>query len=283
MQSCDIRQDSLNPLPHPFSTTCFTASRIFTPEECADLIGRIADPLKIDTRNTEEDGKQTTTSSSSQEGEAGGDDSFVLRIVERTSLKDADLAQWLWEHLSGLLPPVWKVDQHDEHMGPFSMGEWVLEGIDHRIQLYRYEQEGIFTQHRDGPTYHSADLRSFFTVLVYLNEGYKGGNTTLYTDDLATRYKLEGGQGSCFIMLQRTLHEGARVEEGIKYALRCDVLYRRSSSSSSAEDCVRHLSTHDQAREWFKLASSLELSGCVDASIPYYQKANKLDPSVLES
>jgi len=168
-------------------------------------------------------------------------------------------------------------------MGPFARGDWILEGIDHRIQLYRYESGGIFTRHRDGPTYHSADLRSFFTVLVYLNEGYEGGHTTLFTDDLATHCKVEGGAGSCFVMLQRTLHEGSRVEEGLKYALRCDVLYRRSSLEGhpSAEDCVRHLNPHDQAREWFKLAAGLELSGCPEASVRYYQKANKLDPSAL--
>jgi len=257
-------QPKLKPLPHPFSTTCFTASGVLAPDDCLELISRIAEPLKIDTRS----------SAVPIEGD-------VLRIVERTSLKDQKLAQWLWEHLSNLLPPVWKVEQEDEHMGPFATGEWMLEGIDQRIQLYRYEPGGIFTQHRDGPTYISADLRSFFTVLVYLNEGYVGGHTTLFTDDLSTHHKVEAGQGSCFIMLQRTLHEGSRVEEGLKYALRCDVLYRRSSGS--AEDCIRHLNPHEQAREWFKLASCLELSGCVDASVPYYQKANKLDPSVLEA
>jgi len=259
------------PLPHPFSTTCSTVSRVFTREECTKLISRIADPQKIDTREDKENASPSPSSSNY----------LIERIVERTSLKDNELAQWLWDHLREFLPPNWKVDQEDEHMGPFATGEWELEGIDHRIQLYRYEPGGIFTKHRDGPTYHSADLRSFFTVLVYLNEGYQGGHTTLFTDDLATHCKVEAGLGSCFVMLQRTLHEGSRVEEGLKYALRCDVLYRRSSGR--ADDCVRHLSTHEQAQEWFKLASCLELSGCVDASVPYYQKANKLDPSVLES
>jgi hypothetical protein len=163
-------------------------------------------------------------------------------------------------------------------MGPFSQGVWKIHSIADRIQLYKYTSGGVFQKHRDGATHLSVNTRSLFTVLVYLNEEYKGGDTTVFSDDLAHSYKVPHSTGACFVMLQRTLHEGSRVEEGVKYALRCDVLYTRVSGSP--EEFVQHLTTQEQAKHWFDLAANLELSGCQMESIPYYQKAMKLDPNV---
>lgn len=166
-------------------------------------------------------------------------------------------------------------------MGAFAVGEWEIDSVEKNIQLYRYRPGGVFSKHRDGPTHHSPDLRSFFTVLVYLNDGYEGGHTTVYTDNLSDNYQVPHGAGNCFVMLQRTLHEGAQVTAGIKYALRCDVLYRRTTQSVTAENTVRHLDRGEQAKRWFQLASGMELSGCVNESVPYYQRANRLDPDLM--
>lgn len=82
-------------------------------------------------------------------------------------------------------------------------------------------------------------------------------------------------------MLQRVLHEGSKVEEGVKYALRCDVIYERVGEGS-AEESIRHLDKKEQAKRWFQLASKLELSGYVNECVAYYKKAYKLDPNLEE-
>jgi hypothetical protein len=79
-------------------------------------------------------------------------------------------------------------------------------------------------------------------------------------------------------MLQKTWHEGSKVEEGIKYALRCDVLYRRSEGT--LEGIVAGLDKPAQAKMWYRLAAILELSGDVRGSIDYYRRAYKLDPDL---
>eukprot|EP01121_Diplochlamys_sp_Union-15-3_P016936 TRINITY_DN5866_c0_g2_i1.p1 TRINITY_DN5866_c0_g2~~TRINITY_DN5866_c0_g2_i1.p1 ORF type:complete len:260 (-),score=32.59 TRINITY_DN5866_c0_g2_i1:152-931(-) len=246
------------PLPYPFQKSCFIGLNIFSETECKNFISRIQDPLKIDTTTSED----------------------VQRIVERTSLKDATLADFLYERVASLCPAVWHVTEEDKHLGPFAQGEWEIDSVDHRIQLYKYTAGGIFKKHRDGPTYHSVDKRSLFTVLVYLNMEYTGGYTTVWTDDLTHEYKVPHMTGGCFVMLQRILHEGGVVEQGNKYALRCDVLYRRRSGT--AYDVVRHLDKKEQAKKWFQLASCLELSGCYNESVVYYQRAYKLDPDLQE-
>jgi hypothetical protein len=232
------------------------ATGIFSSAECQSFIDLLQNPTHIDTSATED----------------------VVRIVERTSLKDATLASFLYERVGPLCPAVWSVKEEDKHMGPFAQGEWALDGIDDRLSLYRYTSGGIFQKHRDGPTYYSVNRRSFFTVLVYLNEEYSGGDTTVFTDDQSSFYKVPHSTGACFVMLQRVLHEGSKVESGLKYALRCDVMYTRSSGS--AEECVHHLDPKEQAKKWFDFASRMELSGCHHESVAYYKKAYKLDPEV---
>lgn len=83
-------------------------------------------------------------------------------------------------------------------------------------------------------------------------------------------------------MLQRMLHEGAQVTGGVKYALRCDVLYKRRVEGISAVASVANLDNKEQAKRWFQLASAMELSGCVNESVVYYQRAYKLDPYLEE-
>jgi tetratricopeptide (TPR) repeat protein len=163
-------------------------------------------------------------------------------------------------------------------MGPFAQGSWKLEGIDSKIQLYRYHAGGIFHKHRDGPTYHSKDERSFFTALIYLNSEYSGGQTTLFTDDLKHQYKVPNSTGGCFVMLQKILHEGSKVEEGVKYVLRCDILYKRNGGN--AEEALKYLDKKQQAKKWFDLGAAVELSGYQDESLAYYKRAYKLDPDI---
>eukprot|EP00026_Physarum_polycephalum_P014885 Phypoly_transcript_15451.p1 GENE.Phypoly_transcript_15451~~Phypoly_transcript_15451.p1 ORF type:complete len:255 (+),score=41.94 Phypoly_transcript_15451:103-867(+) len=246
-------------VPQPFSDTCIVVDGVFTEEECQEFISRLVEPLKIDTTTSED----------------------LLRIVERTSLKDQELAERLYKRVKPICPARWRVTNEDPHLGPFAQGEWAISGVDHRIQLYRYTAGGVFNKHRDGPTYYSVNKRSLFTVLVYLNDTYKGGNTTVFTDDQTIDYKVPKKAGACFAMLQRMLHEGSRVEEGVKFALRCDVLYERVGGS--AEESVQHLDKKEQAKKWFQLACKLELSGCVNECVAYYQKAYKLDPNLEET
>lgn len=137
------------------------------------------------------------------------------------------------------------------------------------------------------PTYYSGSHRSLFTVMVYLTDGFTGGNTTVFSDDLSLSYSVPSSLGSCFVMLQRTLHEGSMVQEGIKCALRCDVLYKRvveegMDTRKAEEEIVKGMEKKEQAKEWFRLASAVELSGRSNDSIVYYQKAYRLNPLLDE-
>ncbi|KAL6079752.1 hypothetical protein QOT17_000866 [Balamuthia mandrillaris] len=265
MQQMD--RSRAQPLPSPFDATCFIGKGALSEAECLGLIARIEQPLKIDTT-------------------ASSDADNVLRVVERTSLQDEELASFLFDRVSPFCPSAWTVSSEDEHLGPFSKGSWRIDSVDARIQLYRYHApEGLFGRHRDKPTLHSLHKRSLFTVLVYLNNDYKEGQTVVYSEGEDEEEKYckvpNDGVGDCFVMLQRMLHEGSRVEEGTKYALRCDVLYRREDEKGVEDVGEGEEDEKERAKKWFRLASCLELSGKIEESVGYYRKAYKLDPDLV--
>jgi predicted 2-oxoglutarate/Fe(II)-dependent dioxygenase YbiX len=59
------------------------------------------------------------------------------------------------------------------------------------------------------------------TVLVYLNDGFEGGETLVHEPTLAI---IEPKAGSVLLLKQDVLHEGRPVVRGVKYLLRGDAM-----------------------------------------------------------
>ena len=57
---------------------------------------------------------------------------------------------------------------------------WRLAGLNPYLRVLRYRPGDFCLGHPDGCFSPSANRRSFMTVLLYLNEGYRGGFTTIY-------------------------------------------------------------------------------------------------------
>ena len=64
--------------------------------------------------------------------------------------------------------------------------------------------------------------RSEITVLLYLSDGFVGGDTLFHDLDLRVVPKT----GTALLFEHRILHEGCAVLAGTKYVLRSDVMYR---------------------------------------------------------
>src|SRR5438128_1212023 len=59
---------------------------------------------------------------------------------------------------------------------------WRLAGLNPRMRACRYRPGQWFGIHRDGVCHKSARERSFLSVLVYLDEGFAGGETRFFAD-----------------------------------------------------------------------------------------------------
>lgn len=138
-----------------------------------------------------------------------------LRNNTRVMFDDGALAKLLFDRVSAALPP--RLEKH-----------WVLSGVNERLRCYRYGPDEYFRPHYDGAWQPSADERSLLTFMVYLNDVDAGGATAF--PSLA--HSVVPRAGRALLFNHRLLHESTTLEQGLKYAVRTDVMYRRDVAAS---------------------------------------------------
>jgi hypothetical protein len=132
-----------------------------------------------------------------------------VRSNDRVIFDEPDLAALIFQRLAGVYPETW------------AGGERAV-GMNERFRCYRYRPGQRFAPHFDGAFARDAAERSEVTVLVYLNGGFSGGETTLCDFDVT----VVPAVGRALLFEHAILHEGREVTSGVKYVLRTDVMYR---------------------------------------------------------
>ncbi len=137
-----------------------------------------------------------------------------VRNNERVIHDDVPLAAKLFERVRPFLPA--------------QRGKWSLTGLNERFRYYRYDPGQAFAPHYDGSFRRGNGEESLLTFMIYLNDGYKGGNTRFYRDNDQLKVDVAPRQGMALVFDHLQLHEGAPVISGRKYVLRTDVMFRPS-------------------------------------------------------
>lgn len=134
-----------------------------------------------------------------------------VRNNERVMFDDHEFAQSIYEKALEKVP-------HE-------MNGYSIVGANERIRCYRYRAGMRFAPHADGAFVRNSNEVSFYSYLVYLNEGFEGGETTFFTEpEVAISPKLGWG-----LLFQHALiHEGSEVKSGTKYVARTDLMYRKN-------------------------------------------------------
>ncbi len=132
-----------------------------------------------------------------------------VRNNTRVIVDDRDATDALWTRLAPY------VTAHNP-----TSGMWVPIGLNERLRFYRYEAGQAFRWHYDGAFMRGPGEVSRLTFLVYLNDGFEGGETE-FEDALITPQK-----GTALLFSHAVRHQGAPVKHGVKYALRSDVMFR---------------------------------------------------------
>lgn len=130
--------------------------------------------------------------------------------------------------------------------GPVRRKEtWQLTRLNERLRYLKYTKGMYFRRHMDG-SYVTPDGSeiSFLTVHIYLNgsasqnvddeqdadnheKPLKGGATRFFGFK-QNNYDVNPASGACLVFQHRTLlHSGEEVEQGTKYTIRTDVMYRK--------------------------------------------------------
>lgn len=154
----------------------------------------------------------------------GGRQQFLpeFRDGHRVVIDAPELAAWLLEVLRPHLP---------EQLSDGSQ----LVGLNERLRFLCYTPGQFFEEHRDGcyirPCGHPrAGDRSRITVQFYLHdvpENYGGATTFFPGKQYSVKHQPEAG--SVLLFTQDLLHEGSLVQDGIKYTVRTEAMYSRST------------------------------------------------------
>jgi predicted 2-oxoglutarate/Fe(II)-dependent dioxygenase YbiX len=134
---------------------------------------------------------------------------FVMRPDIRNNARlivdDTQRAEALWQRVRAEIPGLLK-------------GRLAI-GLNERFRFYRYDPGERFAPHRDGAYRRANGEESLLTFMVYLNEGFAGGETSF--NDVSVTPRL----GMALVFEHPLRHEGAAVTSGRKYVLRSDVIY----------------------------------------------------------
>jgi hypothetical protein len=176
----------------------FTVSQLLPPEECAELVAR---------------------SESLGFGDApinnvfGGEIRKDIRSNDRVIHEMPEYAEQLWSRTQEYVP----TSYHGRR----------AVGLNERFRFYRYDPGQQFDWHRDGSFERPNGERSLITILIYLNDGFVGGETSFDEPSLGLgqRYDVVPQTGLALFFDHPLLHKGQPVQSGRKYVLRTDVMY----------------------------------------------------------
>ena len=159
---------------------------------------------------------------------AGGGQQVAMPQVRssgRWMVDSQDAAALLWSRLT-LIPEV--VPEKTTNR------VWRPVGLNSRLRFLRYTPGDYFAPHSDGSYLcNETRQRSLCTLMLYLNKPKSGGETNILStagggkmvhDDAVSVHPTAG---SGLIFDHDLYHEGALLKEGIKYAIRTDVMFER--------------------------------------------------------
>lgn len=129
-----------------------------------------------------------------------------VRNNDRAFYKSTELAEKLFTRLQFHVIP--------------KIGNSNAIGLNELFRLYKYQKGQQFKGHQDGSFIRNDVEASYYTFLIYLNDGYEGGET------IFLKHKIIPKKGMGLIFLHKLYHEGGEVLSGIKYVMRSDVMYR---------------------------------------------------------
>lgn len=291
----DHALDGMTEVPQPTlvpmgdgSTDCIVLENVLTHEEC-DLLVQACEKVGYSFWHQKDH--------NDVDGEAKCDEaSKAVRVVDTIEANFPHLSAKLYERVSRVVnldPKTFAPDMAnaDDLYERDIEGTWVPHALSENLLFGRYHPGGHFMPHVDGSTIVDLNTRSFYTLLIYLNDVPQGGETfvfsgeqcrVMYLDQEDHKYRGSAAQrvgavhprkGSAAFFYYSLLHEGAPVREGTKYICRADLLYRRTPAIFTSEVDIKAFDLYQEAR----LAES---SGDAQRACQLFRRVGKLSKGV---
>ena len=253
---------------------------VLSPQECAEIVKNGDECIFEDMSEKYRFGKQRNSS--------------------RLLVLDKSLAGNLWRNIEPVLSR--KIEELELSKQPLGFdvtrGEWELHGLNEAMRISKYsgKNKEYFGPHKDAQYCPNGDQRSLFTMLVYLNHGFRGGETcfyfpkdsTLSTKGMTTKEEIDthGGikngfnclkvvpkVGNAVLFSQSILHESLPVHKDSKYVLKTDVVVKRHSKQFGFAVTDEEKDDYLTCLNYFREAQQEELLGNFEEASDLYERA----------
>lgn len=235
--------------------------------------------------------------------QAGRDDDKArsFRDADTIEVMSEDIASKLWNRMKGCGFDDITISIEDESDGSndslwereLAGSEWRPVNFNHDLLFVKYPSGGAFAPHTDGHAIHDFNRRSFYSVILFLNDipDGRGGGTRFYKREAlqnlqngkegrwtaADEYKtheVSPQAGRLLIFDQRLVHEGVPpTDPYVKHIIRSDVMYQRTEPvCNSTED--------KEAYRMFREAEVVAETGDVEGSVKLFRRALKMSPTL---
>ncbi|CBZ25179.1 conserved hypothetical protein [Leishmania mexicana MHOM/GT/2001/U1103] len=267
---------------------CIVLENFLTHEECDQLVAaceKVGYTFWLQKNHHDADGEATCDSASK-----------AVRVVNTIEANFPHLSAKLYDRIARVVPLKPKCFSEDmpnaeELFERELAGTWVPHALSENLLFGRYHPGGHFMPHVDGSTIVDLNTRSFYTLLIYLNDCLHGGETfifageqcnVMYLDEEENQYRGNATQrvgavhpkkGSAAFFYYNLLHEGAPVLQGHKYICRADLLYHRTPAIFTSEEDEKAFHVYQEAR----LAES---HGDAERACQLFQRVRKLSKGV---
>lgn len=137
---------------------------------------------------------------------------------------------------------------------------WLLDNVNDTWRFVANKTGSKFPLHLDSTYVKSINNCSIYTVLIYLNDDYEGGELC------TSKIKFKASAGDLVLLDQTLCHEALAITAGEKYLVRSELMYTRKTPIESTTDKTamnlysRALAecASDLALEAFKISPRLE-------------------------
>ena len=158
-------------------------------------------------------------------------------------------------------------------------GTWRPIRLNECFKIMKYTSGGHFTPHFDGPWVPREDESSVYTVLIYLNTEYAGGETKFLDEDNPKHvyHQVTPSVGMGLVFNHDCFHEGTPVLSGVKYLLRTEVMFRRVDTQMIPNPAKYEESeSYNRALTLYRKSWQLEQSGDQKGFTDTYLQAIRL-------
>ncbi len=94
------------------------------------------------------------------------------------------------------------------------------------IMMAKYQVGEMFDIHTDTGLYYNKNmcLKTRYTLLIYLNDDFNGGETIFFTDHFSVLKTIIPKRGACLIFDIDLWHKGNKIINGTKYWIGCELI-----------------------------------------------------------